>query len=89
MIARMWRLYQRVYLTRDGLELTCPPRVVPWSKVGDAFRYPLSGSLMPICCIGINDAPSWDLLFFGRDDFDRVVQDGRSRWREPRAGSTR
>lgn len=73
MIVRMWSLCQRVYMTTDGIELTRPPRLVPWAKIGDTFRYPLLGSLPPTCCIGINDAENWDLHFFGRRDFETVV----------------
>jgi hypothetical protein len=39
----------------------------------------MTGSLTPICCIGINDPDNWDLHFLGRDDFDEVVARGRPR----------
>lgn len=76
LVWKMWRLYQRVYMTRAGIELTRPPRLVPWSNVGDAFRIPMTGSLTPICCIGISDPDNWDLHFLGRADFDEVVARG-------------
>lgn len=74
---KMWSLYRRVYMTRTGIELTRPPRIVPWSKVGDAFRIPMTGLVAPICCLGINDPDNWDLHFFGRADFDQLVARGR------------
>jgi hypothetical protein len=83
----LWKvrsLYRRVYMTREGIELTRPPRLVPWSKVGDAFRIPLTGSVAPICCIGIRDLETWDLHFMGRQDFDQVFAEGRKRL-EPHA----
>jgi hypothetical protein len=73
MLWKVWSLCQRVYMTPEGIELTRPPRVVPWSRVGDAFRIPLTGSVTPICCIGIHDAENWDLHFLGRADFDQVI----------------
>jgi len=76
---KMWTLCRRVYMTREGIELTDPPRLVPWSKVGDAFRFPLTGSVAPICCIGIRDPETWDLHFMGRRDFDQVFADARQR----------
>jgi hypothetical protein len=76
---RLWVLCQRVYVTSDGIELTRPPRVVPWQKVGDIFRVPRFGSLWPTCCIGINDAENWDLRFFARRDFEQVI----ARFRPP------
>jgi hypothetical protein len=79
MLRRMLSLYQRVYMTRHGIELTRPPRVVPWSKVGDTFRMPLTGSVAPTCCIGIRDPETWDLHFLGREDFDQVVAANRKR----------
>jgi hypothetical protein len=77
-IWKMWSLYQRVYMTREGIELTRPPRLVPWSKVGDAFRSPMTG-LPPICCIGIRDPETWDLHFIGRLDFEHVIREGRAK----------
>lgn len=74
LVLKMWRLYQPVYMTREGIELARPARVVPWRLVGDAFRVPMTGSLAPMCCIGINDAENWDLYFLGRNDFDDVVR---------------
>jgi hypothetical protein len=73
MVWKMWDLCQRVYLTSDGIELNRPPRVVPWSQVGAAFRVPLMGSWPSTCCIGINEPDNWDLHFFGRQDFESVV----------------
>jgi hypothetical protein len=77
LVWKMWSLYQPVYMTRAGIELTRPARIVPWAQVGDAFRIPMTGSLTPICCIGIHDPDNWDLHFLGRDDFDEVVARGR------------
>jgi hypothetical protein len=76
---KMRSLYRRVYMTRGGIELTRPPRLVPWSKVGDAFRFPLTGSVAPICCIGIREPETWDLHFMGRRDFDQVFAEARQR----------
>jgi hypothetical protein len=83
MIGRMWSLYQRVYMTREGLELTRPIRIVPWAQVGDAFRVPLTGTVASICCIGIRDLENWDLYFMGRADFDQVVGNGRPKRPKP------
>jgi hypothetical protein len=82
-IVKAWDLYQRVYMTREGIELTRPPRVIPWARVGDAFHAPLAGPLLRICRIGVLDAENWDLRFFGRTDFERVLGAGRPKRPSP------
>jgi len=72
MVLKMWDSCPHVYMTREGIELTKPSRVIPWRLIGDTFRVPMS-SWSSTCCIGINECGNWDLKFFGREDFEDVV----------------
>jgi hypothetical protein len=76
--SKMWARCQRVYATKAGIELTKPPRLIPWRKIGDTFRVPLLGSFPSTCCIGINDTENWDLYFYGRCNFEAVIARFRS-----------
>jgi hypothetical protein len=86
MVWKMWGLCQRVYMTRAGIELTNPARVIPWRQVGDTFRVPLLGSWPSTYCLGINEPDNWDLHFFGRADLESVVAQFRAA-ESPRAST--